>query len=149
MRKKLSIFVSSCWLTRGQVGGLSGFLAQLDILRWSGWFRPQAPCNPSLHFLSPIQILTELNVAWLQWSYENRYFQVDKPLRSIRTYLVHIIIYSLTGGFLLLNHFAVRSSVYQMHFERKWKKDVRRERNTIHCNSCMCVCLSPCVWILN
>ena len=30
---------------------------------------------------SPIQVLTELNVAWLQWSYKNWYFQVDKPLR--------------------------------------------------------------------
>ena len=29
----------------------------------------------------PIQVLIELNVAWLQWSYENWYFQVDKPLR--------------------------------------------------------------------
>ena len=29
---------------------------------------------------SPIQILSELNVAWLQWSYENWHFQVDKPL---------------------------------------------------------------------
>ena len=26
---------------------------------------------------SPIQVLTELNFAWLQWSYENWYFQVD------------------------------------------------------------------------
>ena len=32
---------------------------------------------------SPIQVLTELNVAWLQWLYENWYFQVDKPLRQI------------------------------------------------------------------
>ena len=30
---------------------------------------------------SPIQVLSKLNVAWLQWSYENWYFQVDKPLR--------------------------------------------------------------------
>ena len=29
---------------------------------------------------SPIQVLTELNVAWLQWSYSNLYFQADKPL---------------------------------------------------------------------
>ena len=28
---------------------------------------------------SPIQVLTELNVTWLQCSYENWYFQVDKP----------------------------------------------------------------------
>ena len=31
---------------------------------------------------SPIQVLSELNVAWVQRSYENWYFQVDKPLRS-------------------------------------------------------------------
>ena len=31
--------------------------------------------------MSPIQVLTELNVTWLQWSYESWYFQVDKPLR--------------------------------------------------------------------
>ena len=30
---------------------------------------------------SPIQVQTELNVALLQWSYENWYFQVDNPLR--------------------------------------------------------------------
>ena len=29
---------------------------------------------------SPIQVLTELNIAGLQWSYENWYFQVDKSL---------------------------------------------------------------------
>ena len=29
----------------------------------------------------PIHVLTKLNLAWLQWSYENWYFQVDKPLR--------------------------------------------------------------------
>ena len=29
---------------------------------------------------SPIQVLTKLSVAWLQLSYENWYFQVDKPL---------------------------------------------------------------------
>ena len=33
---------------------------------------------------SPIQVLTELNVAWLQWSYENWYFQVDKLLRPFK-----------------------------------------------------------------
>ena len=30
---------------------------------------------------SPIQVVTELNVAWFQWLYENWYFQVDKSLR--------------------------------------------------------------------
>ena len=28
----------------------------------------------------PFQVIDELNVAWLQWSYENWQFQVDKPL---------------------------------------------------------------------
>ena len=27
-----------------------------------------------------MQVLIKLNVAWLQWSYENRYFQIDKPI---------------------------------------------------------------------
>ena len=41
----------------------------------------------------PIQVLTELNVAWLQWSYENRYFQVNKPLRPIPNYIcIHAIL---------------------------------------------------------
>ena len=39
---------------------------------------------------SPIQVLTELNVAWLQWSYENWYFQVDKPLRP-SSYVLYIL----------------------------------------------------------
>ena len=34
---------------------------------------------------SPIQILTELNVAWLQRSHENWYFQVYKPLCQFST----------------------------------------------------------------
>ena len=28
-------------------------------------------------------LLTKLNVVWLQWLYENWYFQVDKPLRPL------------------------------------------------------------------
>ena len=31
---------------------------------------------------SPIQVLTELNIALIQWSYKNCYFQADKPLIS-------------------------------------------------------------------
>ena len=38
---------------------------------------------------SPIQVLTELNVTWIQWSYENWYFQVDKPLPPILEAFVH------------------------------------------------------------
>ena len=32
---------------------------------------------------SPIQVLAELNIAWLQWPYENWYFQVDNLLRPM------------------------------------------------------------------
>ena len=47
---------------------------------------------------SPIQVLTEINVAWLQWSYENWYFQVDKPLQvdgRFRLFFASIIFLSL------------------------------------------------------
>ena len=40
--------------------------------------------------MSPIQVVNELNIAWLQWSYENWYFQVDKPLRPAALFIVNI-----------------------------------------------------------
>ena len=41
---------------------------------------------------SPIQVLTELNVAWLQWLYENWYFQVDvAEIVKIRVTILTII----------------------------------------------------------
>ena len=30
------------------------------------------------------EVLTEPNVAWLQWSYENWYFHIDKALRHLQ-----------------------------------------------------------------
>ena len=45
-----------------------------------------------LYVQFPIQVLTELNVAWLQWSYENWYFQVDKPLRQINSFIVVVVV---------------------------------------------------------
>ena len=35
---------------------------------------------------SPIQVLTALNVAWLQWLYENWYFQVDKLINRYTSF---------------------------------------------------------------
>ena len=36
----------------------------------------------STHEQSPIHVLAKLNIAWLQWSYENWYFRDDKLLRQ-------------------------------------------------------------------
>ena len=41
----------------------------------------------------PIQVLTKLNVAWLQWSNEKWYFQVDKPQFS-----THLFFWLLRKG---------------------------------------------------
>ena len=62
---------------------------------------------------SPIQVLTELNVAWLQWSCENWYFQVDKPLRPawllIDSFHVESIFF-----FYIENSFEIKS-IYDWH----------------------------------
>ena len=42
--------------------------------------RASSNTKTTLERESPIQVLTKLNVAWLHWSYESWYFQVDKPL---------------------------------------------------------------------
>ena len=37
---------------------------------------------------SPVQVLTELNISWHQWLYDNWYFQVDKPLRPVESFII-------------------------------------------------------------
>ena len=44
------------------------------------WWLAAAP-RQHLNGQPPIQVLTELNTAWLQWSNKNLYFQVNMPLR--------------------------------------------------------------------
>ena len=67
------IFFSSCWSTSDHIG------------------RSTRSTQATLEQF-PIQVLTKLNVVWLQWSYENWYFQVDKPLRPWALYLEWAII---------------------------------------------------------
>ena len=58
---------------------------------------------------SPIQVLTRLDIAWLKWSYENWYFQVDKPLRFSTTLL---LLHALSQHLKMCHHVVVDRKSY-------------------------------------
>ena len=77
---------------------------------------------------SPIQVLTELKVTWLQWSYENWYFQVDKPLRHERHIYGVVIINAIEGRRPTYDPLTLRLA---LHFDtHSWKLAFR------NCFSC-------------
>ena len=53
---------------------------------------------------SPIQVQTTINIAWLQWLYENWYFQGDEPLSPVFLSELFISRYTLLAWWLLCLH---------------------------------------------
>ena len=144
---RLTSFFILLTLEGSQRGSLAEFATQLDIVRrWcQGLFRPQVPCTHNQHcpvansasntestihigllinYLrleqSPIQVLAEINVAWLQWSCENWYFQVDKTLRP--ALLPVLVMYVLKNPILWLKT-PMNETHFLMPVSSNWSLD--------------------------
>ena len=112
---RLLMFFQPCWPTRDHIGkptrnsnpvmtssaddaeGLSdhrfhappAYTSQLLTLhqhRPNNQYRMASQITEVMQCWAPLQVLTELNTAWLQWLYKNWHFQVDKSLSPFLLY---------------------------------------------------------------